>query len=41
MVDSGPHQVESMGFQRQDHGSDLERRRDREGSVHATHTTRS
>ena len=31
MVGSGPHQVESMGSQRQDHRSDLKQRRDREG----------
>ena len=41
MVGSGPHQVESMGSQHQDHFRDLEQRRDREGSVHTTHTTRS
>ena len=41
MVGSGPHQAESMGSQRQDHRSDLKQRRDREGSVHTTYTTRS
>ena len=41
MVGSGPNQVESMGFQHQDHFLNLERRRDREGSVHTTHTSRS
>ena len=30
-----------MGSQRQDHFRDLEQRRDRERSVHTTHTTRS
>ena len=30
-----------MGSQHQDHFRDLEQRRDREGSVHTTHTTRS
>ena len=41
MVGSSPHQAESMGSQRQDHFRDLEQRRDREGSVHTTHTSRS
>ena len=41
MVVSGPHQVESIGSQRQDHFRDLEQRRDREESVHTTHTNRS
>ena len=41
MVDLGPHQAESMGFQRQDHFCDFEQRKDREGSVHTTHTTMS
>ena len=30
-----------MGSQRQDHFRDLEQKRDREGSVHTTHTSRS
>ena len=41
MVGSGPNQAESMEFQHQDHFLNLERRRDREGSVHTTHTSRS
>jgi len=41
MVGSSPHQQESMGSQRQDDFLNLERRRDREGSVHTTHTSRS
>ena len=41
MVGSVPNQAESTGFQGQDHFHDLEQKRDREGSVHTTHTTRS
>ena len=41
MVDSGPNQAESTGSQRQDHFCDLEQRKDREGSMHTTHTTMS
>ena len=41
MVGLGPNQAESMGSHRQDHFRDLERKRDREGSVHTTHTSRS
>ena len=41
MVGSGPHQQESTGSQRKDDFLNLERRRDREGSVHTTHTSRS
>ena len=41
MVGSGPHQQESTRFQRQDNFLNLEHRRDREGSVHTTHTSRS
>ena len=41
MVGSGPNQAESMGFQRQDRFRDLEQRRDQEGSVHTTHTSKS
>ena len=33
--------AESMGSQRQDHFCDLEQKRDREGSVHTTHTGKS
>ena len=42
---TGPHQIELAGFQRQDNFLNLERERDRdkhrEGSVHTTHTTKS
>ena len=41
MVGSGPHQQESMGSQQQDDFLNLERRRDQEGSVHTTHTSKS
>ena len=41
MVGSSPHQQESMGSQRQDDFLNLKRKRDREGSVHTTHTSRS
>ena len=41
MVDSGPHQVESKGSQRQNDFLNLERRRDREGNVHTVHTGES
>ena len=41
MVGLGPHQVESMGSQRQDHFYDLELKRDWEGNVHTTHTSKS
>ena len=41
MVDSGLNQVESMGSQRQDHFLNLEQRKDREGSMHTTHTSKS
>ena len=41
MVDSSSDQAESLGSQRQDHFRDLEWRRDREGSVHTTHTSGS
>ena len=41
MVGSGPNQAESMGSQHQDHFHNLEQRRDREGSVHTTQTTKS
>ena len=41
MVGLGPHQLESMGSQRQDHFCDLELKRDREGNVHTTHTSKS
>ena len=39
MVGSGPNLEESIGSQRQDHFVNLERRRDREVSVHTTHTS--
>ena len=41
MVGSGPNQVESTRSQRKDHFHELKQRRDREGSVHTTHTNRS
>ena len=41
MIRLGLHQQESMGSQRQDDFLNLERKRDREGSVHTTHTSRS
>ena len=41
MVGSSSNQVESIGSRCQDHFCDLEQRRDREGSVHTTHTSRS
>ena len=41
MVGLGPHQAESMEPQGEDHFVNLERRRDREGSVHTTHTSKS
>ena len=41
MVGSGPYQAESIGSQREDHFVNLERRRDREGSIHTTHTSKS
>ena len=41
MVGSGPHQVKSIGSQCQDDFLNLERRKDREVSMHTTHTNRS
>ena len=41
MVGFGSHQVESIGSQRQDDFLNLERERDREGSMHTMHTSRS
>ena len=41
MVGLGSNLVESMGSQRRDHFRDLEQRRDQEGSLHTTHTSRS
>ena len=41
MVGSGPHIAESMRSQRQDHFRDLKRKRNWEGSVHTTHTSKS
>ena len=41
MVGSGPHREESVGSQCQDQFLNLERRRDREVSIHTTHTNRS
>ena len=41
MVGLDPHQAESKGSQRVDHFLNLERKRDRKGSVRTTHTSRS
>ena len=41
MVGSGPNPAESIGSQHQDHFRELERKRDREGSVRTTHTSKS
>ena len=41
MVGSGPNREESMGSQHQDHFLNLERRKDREVSVHMTYTSGS
>ena len=41
MVGSGLHQQESTGSQQQDDFLNLEHRRNRDGSVHITHTSRS
>ena len=41
MVGSGTYQQESMGSQQQDDFLNLKRKRDREGSMHTTHTSRS
>ena len=41
MVGLGPHQEKSTGSQRQDDFLNLEYMRDREGSMHTTHTSRS
>ena len=41
MVGSGPHYEESMGSQHQEQFLNLKRRRDREVSIHTTHTSRS
>jgi len=41
MVGSGPNCEEFVGSQRQDQFLNLERRRDREVSIHTTHTNRS
>ena len=41
MVGLRPNQTESMGSQRKDHFRNLEQRRDWEGSVHTTQTSRS
>ena len=41
MVGSGPHQVESIASQHENSFTHLERRRDQEGSVHTTHTSKS
>jgi len=41
MVGSDPNQAESMGFHCQDHFHNLEQKKGRERSVHATQTSRS
>ena len=41
MVSSGLNQAKSMWSQREDHFVNLERRRDREVSMHTTHTNKS
>ena len=41
MVGSGPYQQEPTRSQRQDNFLNLEHRRDQEGNVHTTHTSRS
>ena len=41
MVSSGPNREEFVGLQCQDHFLNFEQRRDREVSVHTTHTSRS
>ena len=41
MVGSSLHQAESIGSQCQGHFRDLERQRDRDGSVHTTYTSNS
>ena len=41
MVGLGPHQAESMASQHENPFADLERKRDREGSVHIMHTSES
>ena len=41
MVRSSPSQAESMGSQRRDHFRDLEQKRNREGNVHTTCTSKS
>ena len=41
MVGSGPHQAKSMASQHENPFANLEHRRDQEGSVHTTHTSKS
>ena len=41
MVGSGPYREESVGSQHQDQFLNFEQRRDREVSIHTTHTSRS
>ena len=41
MVGLGPHREESMGSRQQDDFLNLDRRRDREGSAHTTHASKS
>ena len=41
MANSGSHQAESMASQHENPFANLERRRDKEGIVHVTHTSKS
>jgi len=41
MVGSGPHQVEFIASQHENPFANFEHRRDQEGNVHATHTSKS
>ena len=41
MIGLSPNQAESIGSQCQDHFRDLEQRKDWEGSVYTTHTSRN
>ena len=41
MIDLGPHQAESIASQCENPFANLEHRRDQEGNVHVTHTSKS
>ena len=41
MVDSSPHQAKSIASQRENPFTNLKRKRDQEGSMHITHTSKS